>query len=442
MTPGNAGLDAPDCSCSRAPSGLTQPTAADLTLQTLESAVIRGLFPRDWERRRFLKAMGHTTALAALGSLLPQGALEALAQNPGKLERNKAKIGYVPITCCAPLIMARELNYYAEEGLEVELVKTAGWALMRDKVYNKELCAYHMLAPMPIAFSMGIGSSAQIMNVATLQNVNGQAITLSLKHRDRRDPRQWTGFVFGVPFEFSIHNFLLRYYVSEFGLDPDRDIQIRVMAPSEMVANLRAGNIDGFLGPDPFNQRAVYEEAGFIHLLTRELWDGHPCCSFGSHLEFVQESPNVFGALFRAGLRAAAYANAPSNRKSIADTLAPAHYLNQPQLVVEQALTGHYADGLGQVKDDPRRIAFEPFPWYSTATWILTQMKRWGYLKGDVNWKSLAEQIYLVTDARRHMKELGFPLPTGDGHPIRIMGKDFDADAPDAYVTSFPIRRT
>jgi nitrate/nitrite transport system substrate-binding protein len=98
----------------------------------------------------------------------------------------------------------------------------------------------------------------------------------------------WKGFKFAVPFEFSMHNFLLRYYVAEAGLNPDTDIQIRVVPPPEMVANLRAGNIDGYLGPDPFNQRAVFEEVGFIHLLTRDLWDGHPCCAFGTSAEFIK----------------------------------------------------------------------------------------------------------------------------------------------------------
>ena len=102
-----------------------------------------------------------------------------------------------------------------------------------------------------------------------------------MKHKDNRDPKNWKGFKFAVPFEFSMHNFLLRYYVAEHGLDPDKDIQIRVVPPPEMVANLRAGNIDGYLGPDPFNQRAVYDQVGFIHLLTKDLWDGHPCCSLG-----------------------------------------------------------------------------------------------------------------------------------------------------------------
>ncbi len=129
------------------------------------------------------------------------------------------------------------------------------------------------------------------MRVATIQNVNGQAITLAVKHKDNRDPKNWKGFKFAIPFEYSMHNFLLRYYLAEHGLNPDTDVQMRVVPPPEMVANLRAGNIDGFLGPDPFNQRAVYDEVGFIHILSHELWDGHPCCAFGRSDRVHQAEP-------------------------------------------------------------------------------------------------------------------------------------------------------
>jgi nitrate/nitrite transport system substrate-binding protein len=145
--------------------------------------------------------------------------------------------------------------------------------------------------------------------------------------------------------------------------------------------------------------------------------------------------------MFRAGLRSATYCNAKENRHSIAAAVAPAAYLNQPPLVVEQALTGHYADGLGQVRDAPERIRFEPFPWQSTATWIMTQMKRWGYIKGEVNWQRLAREIYLVTDAKKHLLELSYRQPPEEKKIITIMGKDFNYEAPDAYVDSFRIRR-
>ena len=444
----NAVLAAP-CSCGQHSSQHEHDHAGrqgkadheSLGHEVVESAMVRALFPDDRARRLFLRVVGKKTAMAAIASVLPIGAIQALAQDKRPLEKKNLKIGFIPITCATPLILAHPLRYYAAEGLEVDVIKTAGWALIRDKVLNREYDASHMLAPMPIAISMGIGSSAQSMNVATIQNVNGQAITLANKHKGTRDPKQWKGFKFAVPFEFSIHNFLLRYYVAEHGLDPDKDIQIRVVPPPEMVANLRAGNIDGYLGPDPFNQRAVYEEVGFIHLLTKELWDGHPCCSFAAPTAFIKENPNSFAALFRAVLKGAALARDPANRKTIAESIAPANYLNQPVAVLEQVLTGKYADGLGNVKTDPARVDFDPFPWYSMATWILSQMKRWGYIKGDVRWKELTEQVYLLTDARRHMAAMGYKPPSESYKRITVMGKVFDHTAPDAYISSFAIKR-
>ncbi|MDP3252517.1 MAG: CmpA/NrtA family ABC transporter substrate-binding protein, partial [Hydrogenophaga sp.] len=290
----------------------------------IEATLVKALFPHDEVRRRFLRAVGKGTAMAAIASVLPVTSLQAMAQEKqGALEKTNLKIGFIPITCATPLIMAHPLGFYSKQGLNVEVTKTAGWALVRDKMINKEYDASHFLSPMPLAISLGLGSNAVPMNVATVQNINGQAITLALKHKDNRDPKNWKGFKFGIPFDYSMHNFLLRYYLAENGLNPDTDVQLRVIPPAEMVANLRAGNIDGYLGPDPFNQRAVYEEVGFIHLLTRELWDGHPCCSFAVPAQFVKDNPNSFAALFRAMLKAAALARDPKNRKTIAESIAP-----------------------------------------------------------------------------------------------------------------------
>ena len=280
------------------------------------------------------------------------------------------------------------------------------------------------------------------MRVATIQNTNGQAITLHVKHKNRRDPKQWKGFKFAVPFDYSMHNFLLRYYVAEAGLDPDKDIQIRVVPPPEMVANLRAGNLDGYLGPDPFNQRAVYDEVGFLHLLTRDLWAGHPCCAFGTSEAFIKENPNTFAALFRAVLSAAAMARESRNRELIAKAISPQAYLNQPETVVAQVLTGKFADGLGNVRNVPDRADFDPIPWQSMAVWILTQMKRWGYVKGDVNYRQIAEQVFLLTDARKHMKALDQVAPEGQYPKFSVMGKEFDPAKPDAYLSSFAVRRS
>ncbi len=408
----------------------------------IEATLVKAIFPHDEQRRRFLRAVGKNTAMAAIASVLPVASLQAMAQEKRTLEKTDLKIGFIPITCATPLIMAHPLGFYKKEGLNVEVTKTAGWALVRDKVINKEYDASHFLSPMPLAMSLGLGSTAVPTHVATIQNINGQAITMSVRHKDNRDPKNWKGFKFGIPFDYSMHNFLLRYFLAEHGLNPDTDVQLRVIAPPEMVANLRAGNIDGFLGPDPFNQRAVYEEVGYLHTLTKDLWNGHPCCAFGTTTDFIQKNPNTFAALYRAVLTAAAMARQPKNRELIAKVIAPSQYLNQPEVVLQQVLTGRYADGLGSIKNVPDRADFDPMPWQSMAVWMLTQMQRWGYIKGDVNYQQIAEKVFLITDARKHMKDLGHDFKAGPAYVKHtIMGKEFDPAKAAAYAKSFAISK-
>ena len=408
----------------------------------VEEALLRALVPAPELRRRFLKTVGASTALAALSAVFPLGAAkEAFAQGAGKLEKTKLKVGFIPITCATPIIMAHPMGFYAKHGLDVEVVKTAGWAVIRDKTLNKEYDAAHMLSPMPLAITLGAGATAVPYTMPAVENINGQAITLAIKHKEKRDPKTWKGFKFAVPFDYSMHNYLLRYYVAEHGLDPDTDIQIRAVPPPEMVANLRADNIDGFLAPDPVNQRAVYDGVGFIHMLSKEIWEGHPCCAFAASKEFVTTMPNTYRALLKAILDATAYATKPDNRKEIAAAIAPPNYLNQPLTVVEQVLTGTFADGLGNVRTVPDRIAFDPFPWHSFAVWILTQMKRWGQLKGDVDYQTVAREVFLATDAAKLMSEAGLTPPKSTYKSFSVMGKAFDPMKPAEYVASFAIKR-
>jgi nitrate/nitrite transport system substrate-binding protein len=429
------------CSCGRHGSQEEHAAAEGEALgnRMVEQAVMRALFPQDEVRRRFLTAVGAGTALSAISTLFPLGAAkEAFAQGAGKLEKQKLKIGFIPITCATPIIM----GFYAKQGLDVEVVKTAGWAVVRDKTLNKEYDAAHMLSPMPLAITLGAGSNAIPYTMPAVENINGQAITLAIKHKDKRDPKSWKGFKFAVPFDYSMHNYLLRYYVAEHGIDPDKDIQIRSVPPPEMVANLRADNIDGFLAPDPVNQRAVYDGVGFIHILSKDIWEGHPCCAFAASKEFVTSMPNTYHALLKAIIDATAIARAPQNRKQIAEAIAPANYLNQPVTVVEQVLTGTFADGLGNVRNVPNRIDFDPFPWQSFAIWILTQMKRWGQLKGEIDYQKVSREVFLATDATRLMKEVGLTPPATTSKSFSVMKKLFDPTKPEEYIKSFTIRRT
>src|SRR5881392_4147355 len=449
------GLKRSGCACGRHVSQIEHDRDAAPALQcttvdsedkryegVVASAVMRAVFPQDVARRAFLKSVGASTALAAISQMFPlKTATEVFAQG-GAIEKKDLKVGFIPITCGTPIIMAHPMGFYTKHGLNVEVIKTAGWAVIRAKTLNKEYDAAHMLSPMPLAITLGVGSNAIPYTTPAIENINGQAITLSVKHKDKRDPKSWKGFKFAVPFDYSIHNYLLRYYVAEHGIDPDSDIQIRAVPPPEMVANLRADNIDGFLAPDPVNQRAVYDGVGFIHLLSKELWEGHPCCVFAASKEFVAANPNTYRALLKAIINATAIARAPQNRKQIAEAIAPANYLNQPVTVVEQVLTGTFADGLGNVRKVPDRIDFDPFPWHSFAIWILTQMKRWGQIKGEVDYAGVAKPVFLATDTTRLMKEVGLTPPAATSKTFVVMGKTFDPAKPEEYVKSFAIKRS
>jgi nitrate/nitrite transport system substrate-binding protein len=405
--------------------------------QAVTAAVLQAAGPT---RRQWLVGLGAAALTALISEIFPLTKLKAFAADPvGTPEKKDLSVGFIPITCATPIIMAEPLGFYKKYGLNASVKRAAGWAMVRDWAINGEVDAAHMLTPMPLAISLGVGSVPKPFYMPAVENINGQAITLHIKHKKAKTAADMKGFRFCVPFDYSMHNYLLRYYLAEGGVHPDKDVQIRVVPPPEMVANLKAGNVDGYLAPDPFNQRAVYENAGFIFKLSKEIWDRHPCCAFTVSEEFATKYPNTFGALFRAIVDATHYASDPAHRKEIAAAIAPTNYLNQPVIVLEQVLTGTYADGLGNIKKEPNRIDFDPYPWHSMAMWILTQMKRWGHLKGDVNYKSVAEQVYRAADCDRIAKELGYQTHKSTAMKHTIMGKEFDPNNADAYAKSFKI---
>ncbi len=421
------------------------PNVETLIDQKVEEAVAHAVFGSDLRRREFVRYVGAAGATAILNSIFPMGAAKALAQSKtGSIEKKELKVGFIPITCATPIIMAEPMGFYKKHGLDVQVHKASGWAMIRDLSINGETDATHMLTPMPLAISMGTGSQSVPFVMPAIENINGQAITLANKHKGVKEAKEMKGFKFCVPFDFSMHNFLLRYFLAEGGIDPDKDVQIRVVPPAEMVANLRAGNVDGYLAPDPFNQRAVYEGEGFIFMLSKDIWPGHPCCAFATRKDFAEKNPNTFQALFKAIVDATQYAHDAAHRKEIAAAIAPRNFLNQPVELLEQVLTGVYPDGLGNIKNVPDRIDFDPFPYHSMAIWILTQMKRWGYIKQEVDYKKLAQDVYLASGCRDVMKTLGYKAPAQDSTKHQFTfgkNKTFDPSAPAEYLRSFAIKR-
>ena len=224
----------------------------------------------------------------------------------GAIEKKDLKVGFIPITCATPIIMAQPMGFYAKHGLNVEVIKTAGWAVIRDKTLNKEYDAAHMLSPMPLAITLGVGSNADPLHDAgdrEHQRPGDHA-------RDQAQGQARSEEVEGLQVRGAVRlldaQLPAALLLAEHGIDPDNDVQIRAVPPPEMVANLRADNIDGFLGPDPVNQRAVYDGVGFIHILSKDIWDGHPCCAFAASKEFVTGSPNTYAALLKAIIDATA----------------------------------------------------------------------------------------------------------------------------------------
>jgi nitrate/nitrite transport system substrate-binding protein len=173
--------------------------------------------------------------------------------------------------------------------------------------------------------------------------------------------------------------------------------------------------------------------------LTKDIWDGHPCCAFAISKEFTDTYPNTFKALFRSIVDATHFSSDPKNRKDIAKAISPANYLNQPTIVLEQVLTGRFADGKGGIQNVPDRIDFDPFPWHSMAMWILSQMKRWKHVEGEFDYKKVAEQVYLAAECDDLIEELGYKPNKKTYKKHVIMGREFDPAKVEDYAKSFPV---
>lgn len=399
-------------------------------------------------RREFLKNMAVGAALVTLAgcgssedTAVPEDTGEPISTDD--LEKTELQIGFIPITCATPIIMSEPLGFYKKYGLNAKVVKMPSWGAVRDSAIAGELDAYHMLAPMPIAMTLGLGSGSFGVKLASIENINGQAITVAKRHQGKvKGPADFKGFTIGVPFPYSMHNLLLRYYLATGGLDPDLDTKIRPVPPPDSIAQLVSGDIDAMLMPDPFNQRAVYEEAGFIHLLTKELWPGHPCCAFAASDDWINANPKTFRALNKSIIEAAGYAHTASNRPEIAKAISERAFLNQPVEVVEAVLTGKFEDGNGQTLDIPDRIDFDPYPWQSFANWISSQLVRWD-LQGDgqagkiipeKGYDTVGKDIFLTDLARELAQELGQNPPTESYRTETLKFDVFDPTTPEVYV--------
>lgn len=269
------------------------------------------------------------------------------------------RVGFVPLTDCAPVVMAHELGLFSKFGVRVALHRELGWATIRDKVIHGELHAAHAIASMPVAATLGLGSVVCECVSGIVLNLNGNAITLStdLWRRGIRDGaalreeiRSTRGkkmFTFGAVYPFSSHLYLLRKWLSSFDIDPDRDVRIVIVPPPQMVANLKAGNLDGFCVGEPWNSVAVQSRTGWCIAASAELEPNHPEKVLMVRRDFAEERAEEHCALVAALLNACEYCQAPENREDVIRTLAREEYVGASETALRAGFSGRFDFGQG-----------------------------------------------------------------------------------------------
>ena len=255
--------------------------------------------------------------------------------------------------------MAHELGLFRKYGLRVALHRELGWATIRDKVIHGELDAAHAIASMPVAATLGVGSVPCECISALVLNLNGNAITLSMDlwrrgirdgaalREEIRSTRGKKMFTFGAVYPFSSHLYLLRKWLSSFDIDPDRDVRIVIVPPPQMVANLKAGNLDGFCVGEPWNSVAVQARIGWCIAVSAELEPNHPEKVLMVRREFADERADDHYALVAALLNACEYCQAPENREHVIRTLARDEYVGASEAALRAGFSGRFDFGQG-----------------------------------------------------------------------------------------------
>jgi nitrate/nitrite transport system substrate-binding protein len=392
-----------------------------------------------FNRRQFLARVLTVASLIMLTNCQKDQTADLTSDAPNnlaqKLEKTQVKIGFMPVTCATPIIMSQPLGFYDKYGLKVELVKMQNWAQVRDSAIAGELDAYHMIAAMPLAISLGLGSPRFPIKLASIENTNGNALTVAIKHKSKvKSAADLKGFTIAVPFIYSMNNLLLRYYLAAGGINPDRDVKLVVLTPADMLTQLANGEIDAMMCPGPFNQKAVAEKLGFIHILSSEIWPGHPCCCLAAGQPWISQYPNTFRALNKAIIDGCNYARQSQHRPEIARAIAAPEYLNQPESLVQAVLTGSFEDGLGNIHNVRDRIDFDPYPWKSFSYWITTQFQRWNFMPSNIDHEAIADEVFLTGLARHLAKKLGQHPPTVILRKEQLKYDRFDPTDPEDYL--------
>lgn len=408
-------------------------------------------------RRNFLRQGGALTG-AALMSLVPAGVRNAAwAAGSDAPEKPEVKIGFIPLTDCASVVMASVLGFDKKYGIKITPSKEASWASVRDKLVNGELDASHVLYGLIYGVQMGIGGPKKDMAVLMNLNHNGQAITLSRKLNEKgvKDgaslkalmDKEKREYIFAQTFPTGTHAMWIYYWLAVNGINPFTDAKTITVPPPQMVANMRVGNMDGFCVGEPWNNRAIVDGIGFTAETTQGIWKDHPEKTLGTTAEFVQKYPNTARAMTAAVLEAGRWIDASlSNRQKTADTVADKSYVNTDKEVIIARMLGRYENGIGRKWDDPNYMKFYNdgmvnYPYLSDGMWFMTQHRRWGLLKEDPDYLAVAKKVNRIDVYKQAAEAAKAPLPKSDFRTSKLIdGVVWDGKSPKAYAAAFKIK--
>lgn len=357
------------------------------------------------------------------------------------LEKTDIKLGYIPLTDCAPFAVAKEKGFFDEQGLNVSLSREHSWASIRDKVGLGVLDGAQMLASMPVAARLGVAGPRLDMVTGFVLDLNGNAITLSKRlysavvatdpdagfsplaaskalnlviraNAQNKRPK----FRFGVVFPVSTQNYELRYWLGCGGTNPDLDVEIVVIPPPDMVDHLQSGDIDGYCVGEPWNTVAVRAGLGHVVATKYELWNNSPEKVFAVARTWSETYPGTHRAILRALMKACAWLDQSENRLIAAEILTERGYIDQTLETVALSLCGISQRHPDRPPEDaPDFHVFNRysanFPWLNQAEWFIAEMYRWGQLKNPVSISCIAEEVYLPELYREVAVEFGVPCP-------------------------------
>ena len=408
--------------------------------------------PMSEQRREFIK--GSAAAAAALAGVASPGAWAAGSDAP---EKKEIRIGFIPLTDCASVVMASVLKFDEKYGIKIIATKEASWAGVRDKLVNGELDMAHVLYGLVYGVHLGIGGPKKDMAVLMTLNNNGQAITLSKKLGDKgavdgaslakamtADKREYT---FAQTFPTGTHAMWLYYWMATYGIDPLKDAKVITVPPPQMVANMRVGNMDGYCVGEPWNHRAIVDGIGITATTTQDIWKDHPEKVLGTTGEFAKKNPNTCRAAVMAILEAGRWIDSGlQNKNKMADTIADKAYVNTSVDVINQRILGRYQNGLGRTWDDPNYMKFfndgaVNFPYLSDGMWFLTQHKRWGLLKEHPDYLAVAKQINQIDLYKEAAAQVKVSVPKDPMRSSKLIdGTVWDGKDPKKYADGFKVR--